>query len=166
MKTLQIDEKKAKGLYENASPEFQAMLEDTFGKKFFKSIQDRIKSYEDACRELGIDPEDLPEVDNCEPEDQASIIAFYKLTIIARALNEGWKPNWKDSSEYKWFPWFKANRGAAYNGAYAGLSCSSTINTASPASATFGSRLCCKSDELATYFGKQFENIWSEYLLF
>jgi hypothetical protein len=160
MKTLQIDEKKAKGLYENASPEFQAMLEDTFGKKFFKSIQDRIKSYEDACLELGLDPEDLPEVDNCEPEDQASIIAFYKLTIIARALNEGWKPNWKDSSEYKWFPWFRVNRDAA------GVGCSSTADAATYADAAVGSRLCCKSDELATYFGKQFENIWSEYLLF
>lgn len=160
MKTLQIDEKKAKGLYENASPEFQAMLEDTFGKKFFKSIQDRIKSYEDACLELGLDPEDLPEVDNCEPEDQASIIAFYKLTIIARALNEGWKPNWKDSSEYKWFPWFKVNRDAA------GVGCSSSYYTASTAGAAIGSRLCCKSDELATYFGKQFGNLWSEYLLF
>lgn len=160
MKTLQIDEKKAKGLYENASPEFQAMLEDTFGKKFFKSIQDRIKSYEDACRELGLDPEDLPEVDNCEPEDQASIIAFYKLTIIARALNEGWKPNWRDSNEYKWFPWFKVNRDAA------GVGCSGTANAATLAAASIGSRLCCKSDELATYFGKQFENLWSEYLLF
>lgn len=160
MKTLQIDEKKAKGLYENASPEFQAMLEDTFGKKFFKSIKDRIKSYEDACRELGIDPEDLPEVDNCEPEDQASIIAFYKLSIIARALNEGWKPNWKDSSEYKWFPWFKVNRDAA------GVGYSLTNNTATYAYATVGSRLCFKSDELAAYFGKQFENLWSEYLLF
>lgn len=160
MKTLQIDEKKAKGLYENASPEFQAMLEDTFGKKFFKSIQDRIKSYEDACHELGLDPEDLPEVDNCEPEDQASIIAFYKLTIIARALNEGWKPNWKDSSEYRWFPWFKVNPDAA------GLSCSFTYNAASATAANIGSRLCFKSDELATYFGKQFENLWSEYLLF
>ena len=160
MRTLQIDEKRAKDLYENASPEFQAMLEDTFGKKFFKSIQYRIKSYEDACRELGIDPEDLPEVDNCEPEDQASIIAFYKLAIIARALNEGWKPNWKDSSEYKWFPWFTVERDAA------GVGSSPTSSAAATANANVGSRLCCKSDELATYFGKQFENLWSDYLLY
>ena len=160
MRTLQIDEKKAKGLYENASPEFQAMLEDTFGKNFFKSIQDRIKSYEDACRELGLDPEDLPEVDNCEPEGQASIIAFYKLTIIARALNEGWKPNWKDSSEYKWFPWFTLELDAA------GVGHSHTFFTASSATAYIGSRLCCKSDELATYFRKQFINLWNDFLLF
>ena len=134
-----------------------ATKKDVANKLF---IQDRIKSYEDACRELGLDPEDLPEVDNCEPEDKASIIAYYKLTIIARALNEGWKPNWRYSNEYKWFPWFKVNRDAA------GVGYSYTHTTASYAYAYVGSRLCCKSDELATYFGKQFENLWSEYLLF
>jgi len=158
MKTLQIDEKKAKGLYENASPEFQAMLEDTFGKKFFKSIQDRIKSYEDACNEIGLELEDLPDVENCEPEDRASIVAFHKLTIIARALNEGWTPNWKDSHEYKYYPWFNMTNPA-------GVSYSFAFNTASHAYTNISSRLCCKSEELAAYFGKQFEKLWAEYLL-
>ena len=40
MKTLQIDEKKAKDLYENASPEFQAMLEDTFCQQFINLWND------------------------------------------------------------------------------------------------------------------------------
>jgi len=158
MKTLKIDEKKAKSLYENASPEFQAMLEDTFGKDFFVSIQDRVKSYEDACRELGLDPEDLPEVENCEPEDRSSIIAFYKLTIIARALNEGWTPNWQDPNQYKYYPWFKVANSTRF--VYA-----DTNYTASSAFAYLGSRLCCKSEELAEYFGKQFEKLWAEYLL-
>ena len=160
MKTLKIDEKKAKSLYENASPEFQAMLEDTFGKDFFVSIQDRVKSYEDACRELGLDPEDLPEVENCEPEDRASIVAFYKLTIIARALNEGWTPNWEDIDEYKYYPLFIVNEDAK------SVSFLSASFSAVDATAAVGSRLFCKSDELATYFGKQFEKLWAEYLLF
>lgn len=159
MKRLYIDEEKAKSLYEKASPEFQAMLEDAFGKRLFKSVQDRIKSYEDACNEIGLDPEDLPEVENCEPEDRASIIAFYKLTIIARALNEGWTPNWQDSYELKYYPWFKVANHTRF--VYAG-----TYSTSTTAIADIGSRLCCKSDELATYFGMQFENLWSKYLLF
>lgn len=159
MKTLQIDEKKAKSLYENASQEFRAMLEDTFGKEFFKSIQERVKSYEDACRELGLDPEDLPEVENCEPEDRTSIIAFYKLTIIARALNEGWTPNWQDPDEYKYFPWFNMTNPAGF--VYA-----NTYTTATATITNIGSRLCLKTRELATYFGKQFEKLWAEYLLF
>lgn len=159
MKTLQIDEKKAKGLYENASPEYRAILEDTFGKDFFVSIQERVKSYEDACLELGLNPYDLPKVDNCEHEDRASIIAFYKLTIIARALNEGWKPNWQDSDERKYYPWFNVTNPAGF--VYSSYNYATTS-----AHAAIGSRLCLKTHELATYFGKQFEKLWAEYLLF
>ncbi len=158
MERLYIDKEKAKSLYEKASPEFQAMLEDTFGKRLFKRVQDRIKSYEDACNEIGIELEDLPDVENCEPEDRASIIAFYKLTIIARALNEGWTPNWQDPNQYKYYPWFKVANPTRF--VYA-----DTYSTATSAIADIGSRLCCKSEDLATYFGKQFEKLWAEYLL-
>ena len=49
-KSLQIDENKAFDLYQTATPEFKQMLEDSFGKEFFKrKITDRVKSYEDAC---------------------------------------------------------------------------------------------------------------------
>ena len=39
MKTLQLSEEKAKELYKTASPEFRAMLEETFGKDFFKVLK-------------------------------------------------------------------------------------------------------------------------------
>jgi len=108
---------------------------------------------------IGIELEDLPDVENCEPEDRASIIAFYKLTIIARALNEGWTPNWQDPNQYKYYPWFKVANPTRF--VYA-----DTYSTATSAIADIGSRLCCKSEELAIYFGKQFEKLWAEYLLF
>ena len=159
METIEIKEK-LRTLYENSPAEYRVELECIFGENLFKNIQNRIKSYEDACFELGLNPKDLPEVNNCESKDQSSIIAFYKLTIIARALNEGWKPNWKDSSEYKWFPWFKVNRDAA------GVGFSYTYSATSLAYAYVGSRLCSKSDELATYFGKQFIDLWNDFFLF
>jgi len=158
MERLYVDKEKAKSLYEKASPELQAMLEDTFGKRLFKRVEDRIKSYKDACNEIGLEIEDLPDVENCEPEDRSSIIAFYKLTIIARALNEGWTPNWQDPNQYKYYPWFKVANPTRF--VYA-----DTYSTATSAIADIGSRLCCKSEELATYFGKQFEKLWAEYLL-
>ena len=44
-KSLQIDENKAFDLYQTATPEFKQMLEDSFGKEFFKrKITDRVKS--------------------------------------------------------------------------------------------------------------------------
>jgi len=158
MKTLQIDEVKAKKLYTESSGTLKSMLEDTFGKELLiEDITDKIKSYEDACRILNLNPDGLPDVNNCDKKDRKSIIAYYKLVIICRALNEEWEPNWADS-EYKYYPWF------AY-GSYAGFGCLHTPAAASSASAVIGARLCFKSADLARYAGTQFLKIWEEYLM-
>ena len=170
MKTLKIEEEKALLLYPKATEEFKAMLEDTFGADFFKrDITDRIKTYEDACKVLEIDPENQPDVSDCENEDVKSILAYHKLIIICRALNEGWKPDWTNTSEYKYYPWFQFKQGVlfgghAYSGAFAGFVCSYTSYAASLAYASFGSRLCFKTSELAKYAGVQFGEIWNDYL--
>ena len=170
MKTLKIEEEKALLLYPKATEEFRLMLEDTFGADFFKrDITDRIKTYEDACEVLGIDSENKPNVSDCENEDIKSILAYHKLIIICRALNEGWKPNWTNSNEYKYYPWFQFKTGvlfggAAYNGANAGFVFSGANYAASYANAYFGSRLCFKTSELAKYAGVQFCEIWNDYL--
>ena len=94
-KSLQIDENKAFDLYQTATPEFKQMLEDSFGKEFFKrKITDRVKSYEDACAILGIDPHtSMPDTSDCPKEDRKAYVAFHKLVVITRALNEGWRPD-------------------------------------------------------------------------
>ena len=170
MKALKIEEEKALLLYPKASEEFKSILEDTFGSDFFKrDITDRIKTYEDACEVLGIDPENQPDVSDCENEDVKSILAYHKLIIICRALNEGWKPDWTNTSEYKYYPWFQFKQGvlfggAAAHGTNAGFVFSSTYYAASSASAHFGSQLCFKTSELAKYAGVQFGEIWNDYL--
>lgn len=156
MKTLQIDVVKAKVLYPNANDVLKSMLEDTFGKEVLSvNITDRIKSYEDACLCLELNPDELPDVSNCDKKDRKSIIAYHKLIIICRALNEGWEPNWR-SATYKYFPWF---------GTYAGFAYSSAANAPSSAYATFGSRLCFKSEDLSRYAGMQFLDIWKDYIM-
>lgn len=114
MKTLQIDEAKAKSLYKTASPELRVIFEETFGRKtFLGKVMDRIKSYEDACEELGektltlADFKFLPEI------DQRSQFACHQLTIIARALNEGWEPDWSDDNQRKWNVWQRYKRASA-----------------------------------------------------
>jgi hypothetical protein len=123
----------------------------------------KIKTFEDACKALSIDASKLPDVSILPQQHQDAITAHYKLVIIAEALNEGWKPNWNDRSEYKYYPWFevKASKnkpsgsgvsydGCAYWGSYASI----------------GSRLCFKSSELAKYAGKQFKKLYEQYFLF
>ncbi|MFB5946088.1 hypothetical protein [Albibacterium profundi] len=160
--TLEITKENVLQAYKNANNKGKGLLTDLFGKKVFQgSIKDRVKSYEDACEELGLDPEDqlpfMSEEDGNDDEFQLSINAYTKLCIIAKALNEGWIPDFKDTNEYKWFPWFRVTS--------AGFGFSSTLYSASNAYANFGSRLCVKSDSLAEYFGTHFVDIWEVYLM-
>jgi hypothetical protein len=86
------------------------------------NTEKKIASYEDACRVLNIQPIN-EEVFNIFPkEDQRSMLAYHKLTVITRALNNGWKPNWDDQNEWKYYPLFRYVN--------AGLSCASTSHSA------------------------------------
>lgn len=86
-----------------------------------------IKSYEDACKVLGVQPISENAVAAFPAEDRKSMLAYHKLTIIARAINGGWKPDWNNRSQYKYYPVFYYEN--------AGLSCATTINAASTTAA-------------------------------
>ena len=70
----------------------------------YEDITNRVKSYADACKVLGIEPmdEDSMKAQGFRPDE----IARRQLETITEALNEGWKPNWADTDEYKFYPWF------------------------------------------------------------
>jgi len=123
------------------------------------SITEQVKTFEDACKVLGLEPENLPIVENLPEKDRQSIIAYYKLVIIARALNEGWEPDFTNWNEWKYWNWFYVE---AY-GAAAGFASAGTNHAASSTTAAIGSRLCFKTRELATYAREQFRDLYFEY---
>ena len=125
-----------------------------------QSITEKVKTFEDACKVLGLEPKNLPIVENLPEKDRQSIIAYYKLTIIVRALNEGWEPDFTDWNEWKYWNWFYVEA----HGASAGFASAATSNAASYAPAHVGSRLCFKTRELATYAREQFRDLYFEYL--
>lgn len=159
MRTLQIKQDSLLVAFRNAGKEGKQVLSDLFGKQvaLYDNITDRVKSFEDACQVLGIST-NVPEVKGLPRKHQKAIIANYKLIVIAEALNEGWKPNWQDSDEYKYYPWFDMSNPA-------GVGYSYTDYAASYTSASFGSRLCLKNRELAIYFGQTFTDLFNDSLL-
>lgn len=158
MRTLQISEQKARELYNNSSQELKSILEETFGKDFFsQKITDRIKTYKDACEELGIYP--LDEAKLMELGLTKHDIAYQKLATIIKALNEGWIPNVCDDDVCRWYPYF------CHNGSPSSFAFSGSYCAYSYASAGSGSRLCLKSEELSDYCGKQFCDLWKEHIL-
>lgn len=158
MKTLQISENTARRLYQTESTEFKAMLDDTFGKDFFKqSIMDRVKTYEGACAELGEEPlneENLRNLGFSKDE-----IVYRKLKTIVRALNEGWVAKVYDEDEYRYYPWFE------HNGSSSGFAFRDSYYDVSATFAGSGSRLCFKTRELSNYAGKQFLDLWREFIV-
>lgn len=117
----------------------------------------QIKTFKAACKKLQLDPEKcLPKVTGVPKHQQQAIIAHAKLVVIAEALNDGWKPNWKNDDEYKYYPWFDMSSGS-------GLSFD--VYDSRYSYSSVGSRLCFQTRELATYAGKQFKALYEQYFI-
>lgn len=158
MKTLQISEQKARELYKNGSGELRSILEESFGKDFFsQKITDRVKTYEDACRELSMNP--LDENKLMKLGLTKHDIAYQKLVTIVKSLNEGWVLDVCDNSVYRWYPWFVTN------GSPSSFAFGDSDYDAADAVAGSGSRLCFKNKELSEYCGKQFIELWKQFIL-
>lgn len=114
-----------------------------------------IKSYEDACKVLGIQPISENAVAAFPKEDRKSMLAYHKLTIIARAINGGWKPDWDDRTQYKYYPIFFYEN--------AGLSYAYTNSTASNTNADIGSRLCFKTEAMSDYAAATFADLYTDF---
>lgn len=123
-------------------------------------ITDRVKSYADACNALCINPMD--EDDMKAHGFRRDEIARRKLETITEALNEGWKPNWADANDFKYYPWYFIKE---KNGAPAGLSFATTDYTATSTGTYVGSRLCFHDRDTAQYAGKTFKHLYEQILI-
>lgn len=156
-----------------------------------KDVTERIKTFEDACAELGdkhpfvIQYKKLYDcfLDNMAMNNSHDIIAFLKLRIIIAALNEGWEPQFTDD-ECRYYPWYhikkKSNMSKLeqkesieipemyrgdYRGIYVSLVCSRSVWRGSDAFVGLGSWLYLKTSALAEYAGKQFSDLWFDFCL-
>lgn len=128
----------------------------------YEEITDRVKTYEDACKVLGVEP--INEQNAKAQGFRSDEIARRKLETIAAALNEGWKPDWNNTDQYKYYPYFYIQENAKGKGS-AGLSYAYTINAATNSYAYFGSRLCFYASRLARYASNQFTDLYEQILI-
>jgi hypothetical protein len=110
-----------------------------------------IKTVEDALNAAAIPA--TPEFNEVPEEMKDYFKAVYEAVAITKALVQGWKADWNDSNQQKWYPWFKMSSGGfVFDGAY----CDS-----SSADAGNASRLCFPTEEMAEYAGRQFTEVYS-----
>lgn len=160
-------------------------LVDNEEAKEKKPVTERVKTFEDACKELGIDAEAIQQQWQDAGITMLDEVAYQKLRIITAALNEGWEPEFKED-EYRYYPycilytkaeikqkddeWKDEHNlqlwiggGFSNYGASCGLAYAFSNNAWSLASAYFSARLAYKTEELAIYSGKQFTELWANY---
>ena len=116
-----------------------------------------IKTFEDACKKTGVKPTE-PEIKAVHSEPVKAMIAYYKLVIIFLAINNGWKPDWSDLNQWKYYPWFYVlSSGFGFDVSLFHFGGSYTA---------VGSRLCTDTSDKALYIAGQFEDLYKEYLLY
>lgn len=156
-----------------------------------RPVAERIKTFDDACNELGADHPMVSVYDalvtRANGEQSLAewmgkdVVAFLKLRIITEALNEGWHPKFTED-EYRYYPWFyiytkeeydnfseeekRRCVGRAHSNANAvgGLVYASASLAASVSDTNFGARLVFSNRDLAEYAGRQFIDIWTDFV--
>ena len=151
-----------------------------------RPVTERIKTFEDAAMATGMK---LPLDDNQLSYMPKDVVAYMKLRIIAAALNELHEATLDEfpkftTKEYRWYPWFylytqeeidkmdeekKKNLwrlgGYSINGSNCCPAYANSNFAWSYSYSNVSARLAVKSEELAKYFGQQFIDIWSDYLI-
>ena len=154
---LQIEKENAIKAFNTTNADGKELLSNLFGKEVFNlKITDRVKTAEDAYKVLGLVQPPLFCTPISKKGDELSVEAYRTLIVVAKALNEGWQPDWDDTSEYKYFPYFKqkAGFGLSYD------DCAYWFTRTD-----VGSRLCFKSSAIAKYAGEQFKELYEAYYL-
>ncbi|MGM9861583.1 MAG: hypothetical protein ACI30W_03220, partial [Muribaculaceae bacterium] len=159
MKKIAINTDKPMQAYEAVTNEQQQLLADTYGEAVFKprDITERIKTFDDAFRALGLEHPLVREFTNKAFNSSPDLEAYLSLRIICAALNEGWEADYSNNEQEKWYPWF-------YNGG-GGLVYANANNAGLYSVTNGGVRLAFKTRELAKYAGRQFIEIYKDLLL-
>ena len=105
-----------------------------------------IKSFEDACNHLGISSE--------IPTMPSNFISQYKLEIIIRAINNGWKSDFTNINQYKYYPYFETNA--------SGVSTYRTTTFYYDDYRYLPLAFYLESCEKAEYMGKKFKHLYDE----
>lgn len=151
-----------------------------------QDVTERIKTFADACRELGSDHPFVKAYDGYVSHihqhdmNDYDLVAYLQLRIITAALNEGWEPQFT-KGERRWYFWYDlitkeqydklsaedksrvVGRGGYNAYAHYGLVFSYASNASSSSGTFFGSRLAFKSEKLAAYAGRQFAEIYADF---
>jgi hypothetical protein len=117
-----------------------------------KNVIERIKTIDDVLAEHGFTMQEFKNNFAKLDEDEK---AYKLLKMLATTLNEGWLPDWNNRNQPKYFAWFEMGGSSGFRfHVYDHWRSASDV----------GSRLCFKSRELAEHAGKQFTEVYKQFM--
>lgn len=163
--------------YEKANEYGKEILEDIFGKDAFSAIiKDKVKTFMDAVEILGRNNQTVKNYYDMEYKKcNKDTIAFTKLKIITEALNEGWKPKYDimeggyytsfdiiSEYEYERLKENEKKESMVFNRPDDKVIFALVSSKLSVSCESY--KLSLRSRDLAEYCGKQFMDIWIDYI--
>lgn len=150
-----------------------------------RPVTERIRTFEDACKELGEDNALVLHYRNIIKENEekdismTDIVAYLKLRIITAALNEGWEPLFKED-ESRFHPCFDLCNKEEFDELFkiqhfSFFRCTNPNTThcvmfynkdivVDKSLANCDFRLVFWNADLAKYAGEQFFDLWADFL--
>ncbi len=153
---MEITKEEALKLYPKTEDWFKEILVKEFGRDAFLGADFRnLKTFDDCCVLCGT-TEDEFEKKWVEIPVDFQTVALERLKIINRAISGAWEPDYFNTDQYKWFPWFRVSS--------SGLDFSGSDCDCVSSCAYVGFRLCFESEEKADHAGRHFTKYFQEFI--
>lgn len=124
-------------------------------KEIKKDITERIKDLNDAIEILGENDEEVKALYSLSNvlNLPKHMLAYQKLVVIIKALNEGWVADWENMAQKKYLPYFQKVENVLV---FDEVDYSNSYNS---------NPLVLKEERLAKYVGTQFLHIYNQWLI-
>lgn len=153
MSYIQLAEKDAVKAWSDGTSSDRALLERLYPTLFKKDIVDRIQTLDDVYGLVGLDREERKRLWG-GMSNYPHLIHFHQGCLIAEAYNQGWMPDWNNSSEYKYYPYWDLS-GAGFRLYAVGDDCSHS---------DVGSRLVFRESRFVEDAIKKFPDVYKGFL--
>lgn len=151
METLQIEKSKVLSVAKNY-PYGKEFLEELFPEAFRKRSWDEIISYEIACEEQPVHPDDI-----IHETDSDDVVAYKMLKHIIKCVNPSdFIADFTNTTQKKWTPIFNGASGFRFQFSYCYYVSAST---------DCGSRLCLMDEARSDFMGKTHIKLYERFII-
>jgi hypothetical protein len=151
--TIEVDETIITAAFKEADANHKKILNKYFENP--KSIFDKIQTIEDVLRIVGKTMKQVCRYANPKTKEEKAENARNLVTCITEAYNQGVKFDWKNSNQYKYYPWFEKKALGGWVLDCVGYRCTC---------AYLGSGFYFVSEDACRDAVKKFMNIYLDYL--